>query len=367
MDWNKISDSRSVAIAIFKLPAAVSTTDSRFRGTLISNLGGPGQSGVQMVLGAGSFIRELVDDEDHKYGLVSFDPRGVWQSTPSLDCFEGDDYARGLWEWEKRIMGNLDGSNQAAIQAHIAAAKAFGGFCENKKHGFAEHVSTAAIARDMLEIVDKIESERKEQSSHLDQELLSTGPAAPITELIQALFNIIKESPVPVIQERNSTLFNLTDLQQLYLTPCYSPIAFFPQVAEDHDQLLKGQYTDIVNNNPELAGPAAHQKTSCDEAIGGSDPAKYWAYAALETGFSVICGDRVDVRNTTTGELASYVQHMIDESPSIGSLWATSMRSVPAGPIEPNGHSTVPSRLLHQAQKLDPRHLCFFFRASLIQ
>ena len=181
MDWNKISDSRSVAIAIFKLPAAVSTTDSRFRGTLVSNLGGPGQSGVQMVLGAGSFIRELVDDEDHKYGLVSFDPRGVWQSTPSLDCFEGDDYARGLWEWEKRIMGNLDGSNQAAIQAHIAAAKAFGGFCENKKHGFAEHVSTAAIARDMLEIVDKIESERKEQSSHLDQELLSTGPAAPIT------------------------------------------------------------------------------------------------------------------------------------------------------------------------------------------
>ncbi|PWY78492.1 alpha/beta-hydrolase [Aspergillus sclerotioniger CBS 115572] len=380
-----ISDPRNVAIAIIKRPATVSTTDPRFRGTLISNPGGPGQSGTQMVLRAGRFIQQLVDGEDHKYELVSFDPRGVWQSTPSLDCFEGKDFARGPWKWEKRIMGNLDGSSQAAIQAHLAAARACGGFCKSSKHDFAEHVSTAAVARDMLEIVDRVESERKEQNTHRDQELLSADSVAKIQYLgfsygthlgntfaslfpdkvkrmildgvvdsyaftgtrwprgfLQdaekvvdhfyntcfeakescALYKLGYASPDDI---RNSIqlIFNMMKEAPLYLTPCYSPVIFFPLVAEDLDQLSRGQYTDIVNNNPELVGPAALRNAPCDDAIGGSDPVKYWDYAAMETGFSVICGDRVDVRNTTAEELARYIQQMVAESPSIGSLWAT--------------------------------------------
>lgn len=173
MDWQNPSAPETVAIAIIKLPARIDDpSDPRFGGTIITNPGGPGGSGIQFLLQGGArYIQSIVDsddDDNRYYEILSFDPRGVWQTTPRLDCFRGDSYSRRLWDFEKNRMGMLD-PDDGKIGQRLAMARAFGSFCrqaygDGDKGGgvnINEHITTAAVARDMLEIVDQLEIERR--------------------------------------------------------------------------------------------------------------------------------------------------------------------------------------------------------------
>lgn len=67
-----------ISIAVARLPAS-----GRKIGSLVMNPGGPGGSGVEFLMGwANRFPRELRE----RFDLVSFDPRGVGSSQPSVDC-----------------------------------------------------------------------------------------------------------------------------------------------------------------------------------------------------------------------------------------------------------------------------------------
>lgn len=81
LDWldessNGTNGTDRVSLAILKLPAVVNDTDPTFGGTIITNPGGPGGSGVEFVLLAGSRMQSVADGEKH-YEILSFDPRGV--------------------------------------------------------------------------------------------------------------------------------------------------------------------------------------------------------------------------------------------------------------------------------------------------
>ena len=77
---------RTTQLALARFPAA--DTDRRI-GTVFVNPGGPGGSGVGMVLGGfGEFLGSQLDG---RFDIVGFDPRGVAASDP-LHCFDsGDD------------------------------------------------------------------------------------------------------------------------------------------------------------------------------------------------------------------------------------------------------------------------------------
>lgn len=92
LTWNVSQYERDngpqVAIVVVKLPAKVPVTDARYGGPVVLNPGGPGESGVHQVLADGKHIQTTLDSPEGKtFGILSFDSRGVNNTTPSLSCF----------------------------------------------------------------------------------------------------------------------------------------------------------------------------------------------------------------------------------------------------------------------------------------
>ena len=82
-------DGQTITIALKKLPASDGNAE---HGSLFTNFGGPGVSGVEAVEGeSSSFAKELRGS----YDIIGFDPRGVGQSTP-ITCWTNDEINQSL-------------------------------------------------------------------------------------------------------------------------------------------------------------------------------------------------------------------------------------------------------------------------------
>lgn len=111
------------------------------QGSLLTNPGGPGSSGVELILGSLEFAvgADLIEN----YDVIGFDPRGVGGST-AVTCFDAagmDDYLytipagkRGSAEWEAEL-----------LEAHREFADA----CQANSEGILPYVTTVNAARDM--------------------------------------------------------------------------------------------------------------------------------------------------------------------------------------------------------------------------
>lgn len=162
LDYNNWpANNNTVAVAIVVLPAIVPHNDSSFGGTIFTNPGGPGGSGVDLVLHGGKQLRKIVDDTKH-YDILSFDPRAVGLTTPGAHCFL-DEFAEDLFAVEEMSMGAVSYGGTALIN-RLAASKAHGLLCNatdvsGYKDGsnIRNHLGTASVARDMLEIAKQLE------------------------------------------------------------------------------------------------------------------------------------------------------------------------------------------------------------------
>ncbi|KAK1221312.1 hypothetical protein PQX77_015884 [Marasmius sp. AFHP31] len=145
LDYNN-PDGDKAAIAIVRLPANVSTNSQDYRGPILFNPGGPGGSGVDYVLGAGS---------DHRVGLgpqfdlVGFDPRGMQRSTPRIE-FYGSQAERAL---SFRPFVELNQSRET-VENWWANSQIMGTLAYEKGKDYLGHMNTANSARDMLSIVE---------------------------------------------------------------------------------------------------------------------------------------------------------------------------------------------------------------------
>ncbi|KAG8416186.1 Dephospho-CoA kinase [Metarhizium acridum] len=159
LDWlNAESSNEAVALSIIKLPAAVDCGDASFGGTVITNPGGPGSSGVLHILENGRYMQTMMDGDKH-FEIMSFDPRGVTHSKPAADCYASQS-ARTAAIWQSRGFTNFDASaNNLKYQKAFAAAQ--GLQCAKPgPHGYAiqDYMATASVAREMVRIIDEIES-----------------------------------------------------------------------------------------------------------------------------------------------------------------------------------------------------------------
>jgi len=156
--WNGTTDAR-ISLAVIRKPAVVPVTDPRYGGAILLNPGGPGGSGVGLLLGAAEPIRAVVDAEgkDGKFfDLISFDPRGVGVSTPSPHCFRDPGYQESF---NLRVVeeGWFESSNAAEGRLwSMSAAKGMNCDFEPKdgSEDIKKYVTTISAARDMLEIVE---------------------------------------------------------------------------------------------------------------------------------------------------------------------------------------------------------------------
>ena len=176
LDWSNLSNPNKVILAIARLPAQVPVSDPSFGGTIILNPGGPSGSGVSLMKETGTWLQKIIDDKK-RYELLSFDPRGVDHSTPNASCF-GDPLSKQVWDLKNSFLGAVDTSNKT-LTLKWAAAQGYGDLCAREEaSGFGDssnirqYMSTALVARDMVELVDKIDTHLQ---AHLNPTLSRTG------------------------------------------------------------------------------------------------------------------------------------------------------------------------------------------------
>ena len=159
--------SHTVSIAITKLPAIVPVDDPRYGGPILLNPGGPGGAGAAFALDVAEAVQAVVDpglqpghaSSDARYfDIIGFDPRGIGWTEPAARCMPDQP---STWSWNLRETSEgLIGSSDAALGRLWSMTHAFGASCklaEQDQDGpdIKQYMSTAFVARDMLEISER--------------------------------------------------------------------------------------------------------------------------------------------------------------------------------------------------------------------
>jgi pimeloyl-ACP methyl ester carboxylesterase len=139
MDYDR-PNGRQVHIAVARVPAA----DQTHRiGAMFFNFGGPGGAAVDYLqfLGASGLWHAL----NQGFDIIAFDPRGVGQSTPSIDCKVNQEQ-QGIYSQPFTTPFNL------SVGGLLAKDRSYIRSCERNNGDILNHVSTANVARDMDQI-----------------------------------------------------------------------------------------------------------------------------------------------------------------------------------------------------------------------
>ena len=131
-------DDEKIRLALARVPAT--NPDSKI-GTIFVNPGGPGGSGVGLVLaGFGEFLSSLTGG---RFDVVGFDPRGVAASTP-IRCFDTNA------ERNEFFAGALSFPfDNAQKQPFFDLYNGLTARCFSRKQKIAGHMSTADVVRDL--------------------------------------------------------------------------------------------------------------------------------------------------------------------------------------------------------------------------
>ncbi|KAK7040311.1 hypothetical protein VNI00_009779 [Paramarasmius palmivorus] len=140
-------EGESAAIAITRLKANVSADSPEYRGPILFNPGGPGNSGVEFVVGSGQDVAQIVGPE---FDIVSFDPRGLSRSTPRIEWFESRE-ERTLWYQTGFKELNHSSDNVASFYAR---SRINGQLVQERFMDLLPYFSTAHVAQDMQRIVE---------------------------------------------------------------------------------------------------------------------------------------------------------------------------------------------------------------------
>jgi pimeloyl-ACP methyl ester carboxylesterase len=125
-----------VNIAVARVPA---TDPTQRIGSLFFDFGGPGGPAVNYLQAAGAGIFSALNA---RFDIVAFDPRGVGQSTPSIDCGV-DQETQGLVPRPAPTPIDLD------VDSLVAHAQGYVDSCLANNGEILQHISTANVARDM--------------------------------------------------------------------------------------------------------------------------------------------------------------------------------------------------------------------------
>jgi pimeloyl-ACP methyl ester carboxylesterase len=157
LDYHNSTNSHNVNVPILKASSAPSPSHL---GTIMTAFGGAGNSRIQdfTTMSYGGFL-DLIDPE-FEYDFITFDNRGFGYSSPTAKCF--DNVLDGVLFEERMmdlggVMSSCDGDE--GMRVRIAAARAKGELCLSRSEedgDIRRYMSTAYVARDMLEILKRI-------------------------------------------------------------------------------------------------------------------------------------------------------------------------------------------------------------------
>lgn len=128
----------TIELALRRMPASDSPI-----GTLFFNPGGPGGTGTGQFV---TWLPQFPEEVRQRFHLVSWDPRGIVEST-GVQCFESVDA-------EGAVLGDLGAFpvSYAEQEAHVAGWQTFAQTCAATQADLLAHVSTADTARDLEQL-----------------------------------------------------------------------------------------------------------------------------------------------------------------------------------------------------------------------
>ncbi|MCW2939863.1 MAG: hypothetical protein JWN00_2848 [Actinomycetia bacterium] len=136
---------KKITLEVSRVPH---TGPGKAKGVVLVNPGGPGGSGTGFaarVFGQGSAAIQAV------YDFIGFDPRGVGDSTPSLNCDTN---------YFKPVRADYVPSSKAEINAWLLKSKGYAAACATKYGSLLDHMKSTDWARDM-DSIRKSLGERK--------------------------------------------------------------------------------------------------------------------------------------------------------------------------------------------------------------
>ncbi|KAJ5091656.1 hypothetical protein NUU61_006526 [Penicillium alfredii] len=165
-------------IALIKLSAQNKTKDTQ---DVLINPGGPGGSGVEVLLNSGTALTQIIGEQ---HNIVGFDPRGVNQSGPVVNCWPGHPERRA--QFEKLFYPEVSNASSTSLSTQFYAAEIFGKACTattGGSNGNASFVSTPAVARDLLTYIDAAQalSGKKEGKAKISYYGVSYGTVIGVT------------------------------------------------------------------------------------------------------------------------------------------------------------------------------------------
>lgn len=122
---------------------------------LLTLEGGPGASGVGLILDNAPMFSQLLGIQ---YNLVGFDPRGVNNSGPVVDCFPGNSDARDAFE--NVFFSDVTDASSISLETQFYASEFFGAWCNEAivhSKPSAQYISTPAVAEDMLTFAREVQ------------------------------------------------------------------------------------------------------------------------------------------------------------------------------------------------------------------
>ena len=141
-------DGRTITIALKKLPASDGNAE---HGSLFTNPGGPGASGIETVRDPAAMPEELRG----AYDIIGFDPRGVGQSTP-ITCWTDDEIKQSLAapdDGSTNPMKPLKGVTSKNVPAQDKIDQGAANAARCAQHSqvpeLLDHVGTRDVARDL--------------------------------------------------------------------------------------------------------------------------------------------------------------------------------------------------------------------------
>lgn len=143
-----ISPSNHASIALIRIPSPYPRFSKQYKGPILFNPGGPGGSGVDLILRVGKLLRAIVGNG---YDVVSFDPRGISRSRPFVSAFASP-IDRFTYLSRLSVFALVNTSTDS-IPESVAGIQVMNQLLEISGRSYLEFINTDHTARDMLSIV----------------------------------------------------------------------------------------------------------------------------------------------------------------------------------------------------------------------
>lgn len=147
MDYSA-PDGRTITIALKRLPASDGHAE---HGSLFTNPGGPGGSGIEAMKDPAA----MPEDLRGAYDIIGFDPRGVGQSTP-ITCWTDDEVNQALTDPDNgatSVVNPLEGLTSTHVPAQDKIDRGADNAARCAQHSqvpeLLDHVGTRNVTRDL--------------------------------------------------------------------------------------------------------------------------------------------------------------------------------------------------------------------------